>query len=210
MKINKNILMPSIIAIITLLILVAGATYAYYNVQFVDSSRTVTGTATFPAMGSVAIASGSNLSLNLTRPLLMKLGRDETYYATTDGTPTTTASSPTIGTVTVVGNGTFSCDYTINVSMTGTLYNAFNTMASKSSGQIVLSINGKDYDFYDSTNLTSFNVPGHMTGLTSNNPQYITAQLRFVNKNTVDQNALVDKNVTFTFAIDDFRCEANF
>lgn len=211
MKMNQKILFPSIIAIITLIILVSGATYAYMTVSTVNNSKTITGTATYPPMGAVAISSGTNLSLQLTRPLLMKMDTNKTYYATTNGTPSETQTAPAIGVITVTGPGTFTCYYTLQVNMTGTLYDAFKNMNTKSDNQLILTINGQDYDFNSTTDFVNgFSITGSFSGLTQSSPKDITAQFRFVNRSDVIQDALADKNVTFTFTVPSFRCDANF
>ena len=209
---NKKILLPSIIAIVALLTLVIGATFAYISVESVDKSQTTTGSATFPAMGAVAIANGPNLSLVLTRPLLMNAGEDKTYYATTNGVPTESQTEkPAIGTITVTGPGTFTCHFTLHVTMLGNLYSTFATMEGKSNDQLILSVNNSDYDFNSNTDFTNgFDVSGSFSGLTEESPQNITAQFRFINKKDVIQDALADKTVTFTFSVTSFTCDANF
>ncbi len=209
MKINKNTLVPSIIAVVSLFALVIGATYAYYTVQKIDNSKTTTLGASLQEIGSVAIASGQNLSLNLTRPGMMQTADDKIYYATPDGNPVENQpSAPNIGIATVTGNGNFICDYTLHVAMTGDLYTAFKNMSTKSSGQAILTINGTDYDFYNSNNFTSgaFDINGTLTDLNATTQKYITAQFRIINKASVDQSNFNGKSVTFKFTITSFSC----
>lgn len=212
MKNNKELIMPSIIAIVSLFVVIIGATYAYYTVSTSNAFRTTNLGASLPEIGSVAIANGKNLSLNLTRPGMMQTSTDKVYYATENGTPVESQPTPpVIATATVTGNGTFTCTYTLHVAMSGDLYSAFQNMATKSAGQAILTINNTDYDFNSSTNFTSgFDVKGSLSGLTQTTPKTITAQFRIVNKKDINQTDLKGKSVTFTFTVSSFGCEANF
>ena len=141
---TKKIIAPTLVAIITLVMLTVGATYAYFTVSATNNFGTKTITATTPTLGSVALSSGSNLYLNLSRVNMMTANQG-TYYAVTNsaGTATTTATTTNIATATVTGAGTFSCDYTINVAYSGTMKEALTA-----AGTAILNVNGTDYDVY--------------------------------------------------------------
>ena len=219
----KKTLAFTIIAVSTLVVLVVGATYAYFSVTGTNNYGTKTITASAPSVGSVALASGSNLTMALTRAQMMKKSADTTYYASASGA-TTTATTATIATATVTGAGTFTCNYTINVavSATNSMYTAFQNMTGKTAGQIVLTITpatgtatgtAQTYDF-NSANLFPSNaltISGAFTGITSSTTaanRQITAQLKFVNKKDVVQDALEGTDITFTFTATAFTCTA--
>ena len=198
---TKKIIVPTIIALITLIVLTVGATYAYFTVSTTNDFGTKTITATTPEIGSVALSSGSNLYLNLSRVNMMSANQG-TYYAVTSsaGTATKTETTTNIATATVTGEGTFNCNYTLNVAYTGTLKAALTA-----TGTAILNVNGKDYDVYSTTFPQT--ISGTMSGLTSSSTKSLTASLRFVNTNA-NQNALADKTMTLTFTATAFDCTA--
>lgn len=204
---NKNILCSSIIAIIMLILITFGATYAYFTVGSANNFGSKALNVYTQTYGNVAISFGSNLTLDLTAKDMLDNGRDITYYASTDG-KTTVDTTENVGVVTVNGEGTFTCNYKLVIDDNeSSLYEAFQTMPTKSTGQIILIVNGTSYDF-NTSNLFPKTISGTMTGLTSTNSQNITAQLKFVNKTGVNQNALSDKNISLTFKITEFNCLA--
>lgn len=205
----KKVLIPAIIAVVTLVILTVGATYAYFSVSSTSSGYTTrTVNAQAPDIGSVALTSGTNLTMNLTASQMMLPANETTYYASSSGT-TTTATTENIGTAKVTGSGTFTCNYTLTVSASGTknMYDTFQSMSNKSTGQIVLTVNGTSYDF-NTASLFPKTINGTMTGLTSSASQNITAQLKLVNSKTIDQTALAGTDITLSFAVSSFSCTA--
>jgi len=198
---TKKIIAPTLVAIITLVMLTVGATYAYFSVSATNNFGTKTITATTPTLGSVALSSGSNLYLNLSRVNMMTANQG-TYYAVTNsaGTATKTQTTTNIATATVTGEGTFSCDYTINVAYSGTMKAALTA-----AGTAILNVDGTDYDVYSTTFPKT--ISGTITGLTKTAAKSLTASLRFVNTNTV-QDALIDKTMTLTFTATAFKCTA--
>ena len=205
---TKKILAPTLVAIATLVMLTVGATYAYFTVSTTNNFGTKTITATTPDIGSVALASGSNLTMTLTAADMMDKGADTTYYASASG-KTTSATTANIGTATVTGAGTFTCTYNLSITDNdNSLYDAFQSMSTKSTGQIVLTVNGTAYDFNTASlfpkNLTNLSL----TGLKAGTPKNITAQLKLVNKTGVDQSALAGKTITLSFTVSNFSCTA--
>ncbi len=197
----KKILAPTIVAIVTLVVLTVGATYAYFMVGTTNNFSTRTAQATTPSVGTVTLAAGSNLYLNLSRVNMMSANQG-TYYAVTssEGTASSTAQTATIATASVTGEGTFTCNYTLNAVYDGDLKEALTV-----AGTAVLVVNGTDYDVYSTTFPKT--ISGTMTGLTSSASKTITAQLKFVNTNT-NQDALKGKTMTVSFAIASFNCVA--
>ena len=198
---TKKIIVPTIVAIVTLVMLTVGATYAYFTVSSTNNFGTKTITATTPEIGSVALSTGSNLYLNLSRVNMMSANQG-TYYAVTSstGAATTTETTATIATAKVTGAGTFTCNYTLNVAEEGTLKDALTA-----AGTAILNVNGTDYDVYSTTFPKT--ITGTLTGLTSSTSKTLTASLRFVNTNA-NQNTLANKTLTLTFTATAFSCTA--
>lgn len=205
---TKKILAPTILAIVTLVLITVGATYAYFVVSTsTEEFTTRTAEASTPSLGSVALASGTNLSMTLTTADMMQGSSDITYYASSTG-KTTTATTETIGTATVTGAGTFDCNYTLTVTDNdNSLYDAFQSWDGKTTGQIVLTVNGTDYDF-NTANLFSNPISGSFTGLKEGTNGTITASLKIVNKKEVDQSKLANNSITLSFAVSNFSCTA--
>ncbi len=205
---RKKLVIYSTIVFVVLLILVLGASYAYFQVSSTNSFGSKTISATTPALGSVSLVGDNNsLSLNLRGSDMMKKTGDVTYYGTTSGVPTTDVTSVQLAHTTVSGAGTFNCSYTLNVAATGTnnLYTAFQGWGSKSYGQILLNINGTDYDFR-TTNLFPITINGTLNGVSSSKPKYIEASVRMVNKYSLNQDVLQNKDITITITATSFSC----
>ena len=96
---NKKLTGSVLVAVITLVTLVIGATYAYFTVATTNSFGTRTATATAESVGTVAITAGSDLSLTVTRAQMSNSNVGNIYYATGDN-----ISSGTLGIVTVTGD----------------------------------------------------------------------------------------------------------
>lgn len=204
---TKKVLVPTIIAVVTMIVLTFSATYAYFSVTTgVDSSNTNINMTT-PAVGSVAIKSESNLTMDLSVTDMMDKGTDTIYYASKSG-KTTADTTETIGTVSVTGEGTYKCNYTLKITDNDdSVYDAFQSMSEKSEGQIVLTVNGVDYDF-NTANLFPKVISGTISNLTETSPQYLTAKLKLVNKTGVNQNGLSNQNITLTFQFTEIVCNA--
>ena len=204
---KKKILLPTVIAVVTLIALVVGATYAYFSVATTNNFGTRTVTASAADVGSVALVAGSNLSMSLTAADMMNKGSDTIYYASASG-KTTTLTTANIATASVTGAGTFTCNYTLTVDdNTSSMYDAFQNMSTKSAGQIVLSVNGTAYDF-NTSSLFPKTISGTMAGLTASVSKNITAQLKVVNKTSIDQSDLAGTSITLTFKVTAFSCTA--
>ena len=211
---NKKIIVPLIMAVFTMLILAVGATYAYISVTANNNFGTQTIKGTIPPIGSVALSKGQSLSMEVTRQGMMK-ENPKTYYATSTGISDSDSSMQTISTAQVTGEGTFTCDYTLNAKATGEL---FTKAIGKGTGLLTLEISDKTYDFNETqTDLTSENgldINGQFTGLTASNTQTasdknsIQARFKLQNSETADQTDLNGKSGTITFSVKTFTCTA--
>jgi len=204
---TKKVIIPIIISIATLILLTVGATYAYFSVSTNNNFGTKTITTSAESIGNVALSTGSNLILDLSAKDMMNQGSDLAYYASSSGT-TTTQTIEKIGTATVTGEGIYNCTYKITMDdNSNSMYDVFQGMNTKSAGQIILTVNGTEYDF-NTTGLFSKEISGTMYGLTSAEARDISASLKIVNKTSVDQSALAGSNITITFKATSFECNA--
>jgi len=204
---NKKILVSTIIGVTFFLLLIIGTAYAYFSVNSrYDFSASAS--ATTPAIGSVVLqGTNQTLSMDLTRSDMMS-NNAGTYYASFNG-KTKTPTEEVIGVASVDGAGTYTCNYTIKIDdNSNSIYDKFQNMTGKSEGQIVLTVNGLDYDF-NTSNLFPKRISGTLSGISESTPQNITAGLKFVNSSTVDQSALADSNITLSFTTESFSCEAD-
>ncbi len=205
---KKKAIISLIVVILTLLVLVIGASYAYFSVTSTNSFGSKTISASAPNVGSVQlIGDNSTLSLNLSAGDMMKKSTNILYWGTTNGTPSTNGTVIPIAHTNVTGEGYFNCSYTLNVTATGTnnLYTAFQGWSGKSTNQILLNINRIDYDF-NVSNLFPITINGSMYGVSSSRSKKLTAGIRMQNYMSIDQSALKNKDITITINATNFSC----
>ncbi len=213
---NKKLILPMIVAITVLILLTLGATFAYIQVQTTNSFGNPTITGTVPPIGSVTINQGASLSLSVTRPEMMK-EHSATYYATSNGMNTSATEMQTIANTTVIGEGTFSCTYTLNVKATGDLLkNSFALGSDLVTLEVSDGTNGsetKKYDFNDDLESIirsehGVDLHGTLTDLTNSYSRNIQARFKLTNSSEKDQTELNGTSGTITFTITDFNCTA--
>lgn len=204
---NKKLIISTVIAVATFLILIVGASFAYFTVGTSNDFETRNISVEAESVGSVALVQGDNISIDLTAADMMEKESDVTYYGTSNG-KTTTETEEKIATATVTGDGRYNCSYTLNMDdNSNSMYDIFQVMDEKSAGQIILTVNGVNYDFNNS-GMFPKTISGTLNGITKNNPKYLTAKLKIVNSSTIDQSALAGSNITITFNVSEFNCNA--
>ena len=196
---NKKVIIPMLIATITLVSLIIGATYAYYLAGISYETYTTSINANTDPVSSISLEAGTSLNLKLSAEDMMRQLNNVTYYATADGSPTTSENIVPIGVAKAVSSGTYSCAYTLNVTYSGNMKEAI-----PGEGSVILNVNGEDYDLY----LTSFptKINGRLIGLTSTDNKTINGSLRVINLSGTDQSAMANTNMTLTFTADEFEC----
>lgn len=217
-KLDKKTLISVVIASVTLLTLIVGATYAYFTINSTNSFGTKNLSAEIEDMAdnAILIQENNTLSLNVSRIQMSETNKGAWYYASGSAIPAN------IGKITVDGEGSYLCTYQINVtkSATNDLYAAFKGMDTKSKNQIYFQINDNIYDFdhyryyfdeydiwmYEEADLFPVTYSGTSYGITKDNPGYITANIAILNGD-INQDALKGKDITLTFNISDFKCE---
>ena len=212
----KKQMIPTIVGIVFLLVLAIGATYAYYTFTSTISSGTNKITSTLSEVGNVSLTSNtpSTLSMAVSTSNMMDVGSNVTYYGTLGNNQpaTTVETTPVIATASVVGEGTFSCSYTLTITATSTgtsTYTAFQGMTGKSTNQIVLTINTEKtttLDFNTSSLFTNRTITGTLSNISASNPVNITAQLKLVNKTGLNQTALAGTDINIAITPTTFTC----
>lgn len=215
-KIDNNTLMLTGISIVFIALLIISASFAYFMVTASNNSSTTKINATVEDIGSVAIESTKKiLTMNLSGLQMMQLGKDVPYYASNTGT-TTIDTSEVLGTIKATGEGTFDCDYKLEIkassnSSESNLYTKFQNMTGKSTNQIVFSITTSegttDYDF-NTKDLFPIEYVGKASGLVDgNSPENISAKLKVVNKTGVVQDDLENGDITLSISVKSFKCD---
>ncbi len=203
---ETKIIIPTLFAIIIFVFLIIGSTYAYFtmNATFTGGSTNVN----FKAenVGISKLQAGNNLKLNLSLTDMMKKDNNVTYYATLDGTPSTSENSEVIAIASVEGNGTMKCSYNLGVTVSGTnnMYDAFINMKNKSENQLILNVDGQDYDLYDME--FPYTIAGTLNNISEGNSKNITASFRLVNRYDLDQSDLGGKDLTLSFSVISYEC----
>ncbi len=210
-----------IIGIVVLLISVIGASYAYFTVSTTNNFGTHTISGTMEDVGSVALTStGNNISLNLSAADMMQGNDDIYYFGSTDGTPNTSFNPIRLADATVTGSGYYDCDYTMQITATGTnnMYTAFQAMPGKSTEQIVFFIgdpdylngfseNGIEYDF-NTSSLFPITYNGHISYVSNEYPISIYGVFYATNKSDVNQTVLAGTDITLNLTVTNLTCTA--
>ena len=203
---RKKKLIATVIAVTFLVFLVISAAYAYFGFGALMNTETQKLTIDIGELGNIAIVSGNHLSLDLSKNDMYPRSNDVIYYASSNGkTEVETTESVAIASSTVDGN--YNCNYTLNVvASESSMYDAFQNMETKSEGQIILTINGKEYDF-NTESLFPLVINGKLNGVSKQTPQNIEAGLKVINKAKIDQSDLAGKDLTLNFSVESFSCQ---
>ncbi len=224
MSMKVKILVPSIIAVIVLIVLVTGASYAYINYVSTENFKTFHISGTIPDYGTVTMNPTNDLTMDLTRLQVISSAHGD-YYATPKGV-TSNSDMQVIGTATVEGEGTFDCTYDLTIKANGELFSKAKGIGKN---LLILEIASGDttvktYDFSNGENLEVSNDEGlisnimsengdtltglKLTGLKTNVDGFVKARLKYTNSETDDQGKLQNTNGTVVFSIDNFKCTA--
>ena len=107
---DKKVIISTIIGVVVLVILVVGASYAYFSVQVKNNFTKTNISSTVDSIGHVTMSPGSDISMEITSGQMMNKGSDVVYYGSSEGTKEE-ETSEIIGTASVSGNGVFNCTY---------------------------------------------------------------------------------------------------
>ena len=205
----KKILIPTILAVLTLIILVVGATFAYFTITSDNRFGTKQIYTGFEEMADAVLVEQvtNDLSLKVTREQMSEANKGTTYYATGSETPANIAK------FSVSGEGSYYCDYTLKVEMDW----PDNRLYGQDGQNVYLIINDYSKYYLESFLLETEGIfvegfpsyyKGRVSGITKDTPQYITAN--FVIKNSdVENNNLKGKEQTLTFKIETIECDSD-
>ena len=206
---KNNAMALTIIAVVTLLTAVVGATFAYFTFSATISSGTNTITATTGSVGNVTLTA-TNPAMHITTTAVdFKQGTPGTYWATiTNGTAyQTTEETDVINTLAVTGGDSatvYQCTYTLGVVTTG-----LPASGMAASGEYVVYISGIGastitLDMGTTANRSkSYTVVRYITGSTS---ATLSASAKLVNTSS-EQDYLQDKTIVTTFTSSSLSCE---
>ena len=215
---RKKTIVSITIGIMSLIILVLGAAYAYWTANTAINFNTATITY---ETGDEAIVILNGTSAELTLGILSpddmaKLNKNAAYYASATGKKTT-PTEETVGIATPYNEGdinSYRCTFTLAFTHSGTedLIDRFlgetndePNYANRSAGQVFITVNGVEYDINDG-------FPSTITGTVYANqshPGEIKVGFKFVNLSGVNQTYLANSNGTINvdLANNGFSCE---
>ena len=204
---NKKFLVSTIIGVLSMVIVVVGATYAYFTVGVQNNFTETKVSSKFEKVGTVSLLpETTEMTLNLTIDDMLLKDDYVEYYGTKDGA-TTIQSSEVIAKASVSGEGIFNCTYQITMSATGenNMYDAVQSM-DYPIDNVILWVDGVEYDFA-TENLFPKTVSGKINGLTEGISHDIVAQLKIINSRGTNQDVLKGTDIDITFNINNFSCK---
>ena len=195
---KKKLLVPILVGVVTLGVLVVGATFAYFTVATTSSFGTRKATVTAESVGTVAVAAGNDLSLTVSRVQMGEANKGNVYYATGDN-----ISSGTLGTVTVTGEGMYSCDYTMSITLSGTMLSSI-----KDDRNTILYVNDIPYDIYTYKDAGTITLNGTINGLVQATPQRIKGNIAIFNTEKDQSSELAGKTISASIKVTGITCTA--
>ena len=215
---KKKAIVGLTIGIISLIILIGGAAYAYWTAN--TSINFNTATITYETGDeAIVILNGTSAELTLgtlTPDDMAKLNNNTAYYASATGKKTT-ITEEAVGVATPYYEGdinSYRCNFTLSFSHSGSAdlidrflseTNGEPDYANRSAGQIFLTVNGIEYDINDG-------FPNTVSGVvfaSQNHPGEIKVGFKFVNLSGVNQTYLANSNgiIEVDLANNGFSCE---
>lgn len=217
-KNTKKALIPMFIGLFTMVLLTVGATWAFYNVQITNTSKSLSVSTSMGAQNLVTISGGgASLSLNLSAENMSQTTAStggKVWWASANGVPGASEYNANVATATLTTGQSATCTYTLKIiPTTKTLYTAYQLLKDKAAGEIVLKVNNVTYDLYNAdTNLSAIFGNGlTLTGQTMNfakngESKSITASFKFTNT-TKDQSSLAGTGIALTISTEAWSCK---
>jgi len=203
---NKKTLIASIIGVALLVVLVAGATFAYFTTAVTNDNGETLVTGKTDAIGSISLTNPtSNLHITL-NALDMTQDNLNTYYATNDATLNYDSEEVQrdIAVATLTGGEAtthYECTTTINVNVSGTM------VAGLQSGDAYIQFGGLLTDKVDLKNAstTGYPVTFKLNG-TDKLSDKVSAAIAIENRNA-NQNSIAGKELSVRFTNNDLVCK---
>lgn len=200
----RKALVPSIVAVIVLIGLVVGATWAFFTVKVDNKVTQTTASASTPEIPLVTLSGGvSQLSMSLTADDMASINQ-KTYYAGETGKVESQTAAPTIATVTLDKDkvNTYICSYTITAKASAenkSLISAYTSKSATNTGELVLKLNSTSYDLASENHNTAILNSGITNSgtveVSANKPATLTAQFSLTNNNK-DQSFIAETEAT--------------
>ncbi len=215
----KKALIPMFVGLFTMVLLTVGATWAYYNVTISGSASSTSVGTTMGAQNVVTISGGKGtLALNLSAENMSQTtagSSGKVWYASANGTPSDAKYEANVATATLTTGQSATCTYTLKITNTNkTLYTAYQTLQNKALGEIVLTVDGVDYDLSKAdTDLSAIfgnglTITNKSITLNSgtNKTKNIMASFKFTNT-AKDQSSLAGKGMALTVSTEAWNCK---
>ncbi len=204
--IDKRILIPIIAAMVALLFLLIGATYAYFSVTGSMTQTQSNISSSTEAPGTVTIINPTgNLHIRLSAVSMGEANAGTPYYATSvqDAEYDVTAIPRPVARATVSGGSVstnYTCSFSFNVTTSGTMKDELQT------GDAKLILSGAYSGEFDLASIFSSRTITFNSLSGSNTEQVMYAVVRFNNKAS-SQDYLEGTSLTITLTNSDFACE---
>ena len=208
----KKVIISTAIGIVSMLIIIVGATYAYWNAKGTVNFNTATITYETEDK-SIIVLNGTTglLTLGTIEGTDMpKVANNIVYYAGEED-KSRTPQEVTIGVATYDeedDRNIYRCTFTLALTHGGSadLIDRFlsDGYTNRSEGQIIITVNGVEYDINDG-------FPSTITGYTDvdiYHPGSINVGMKFVNIGTLNQDYLIETNGHININVTSFNCQA--
>jgi len=216
MENNKKILVPTIVAVATLVLLVFGATYAYFTIGSTNNFGTKELNATVEDVADAVVLEQveNELSLSITRTMMDGFNVGTYYYASGSDTPANIAK------MSVAGDGIYKCNYKLTITKSASstandLYKAivengveFNDPELDETimpDEALFYINNSRY-FLTESNLFPMVIEDTIYNISKDTPKYLVSNLMIANAEH-PQNSIKGKDMKLTYTITNFDCE---
>ncbi len=211
---RKKILIGSIVAVITLVIVVAGATYAFFSLNVSGDATNTNVDIETGSADLVSIQKGAeNMHINLSVSDMAKNNPNKAYYATdTEDNYKLTESDGTLTFATVAGTNKEESDCTAKVTIT-------MDISKDSMGEVLTSgdatLHLENGEYKEDIDLSSLLTEGGDSSVTkeidlvltvsASDPSIIKGYLK-VNNTGSDQSYLAGKELNITITVDNLVC----
>lgn len=216
---KKNTILLTVIAVTTLLVAVVGATFAYYSVQHVDSTKTITFTGEANHVGAITLTSPvTTLRMTITPTDMAQFGEDKHYYAivsedqrqnptTSVGFYGTARKNHLIALASLVGGNeetAYTCTATLTVTTSGTMASLLQEgdayLYLDAEQTTIDSVNNQKLDLSKINNSPkTYSIVYTVNGTSNDNRQaHIYADIELNNSNTKDQHYLAGADLGVT------------
>ncbi len=207
-----------LIGIVTLLIAVLGATYAYFQIDTNTESSNTKITGSTPDSSLVTLTPGTdNLHLNISASDMSLANATKEYYGTDGDEPyvgTEDLGTKTIASVELTGGEAttkYSCTAKLTVSKVTEDENADTMIDVLHSGDMILQFKGNIIN--NNLDLSELNPSGKKEydlkfNISGGTPEEIQAYIKLVNKNET-QNYLSGKKLSIDISTSELKCEVS-